>query len=260
MNRYIRIGAHTFRVLAWMPILLLSALTVVNAAPAADGARLEQESWTALHPDEYRDAVLEARRQIDPVLVFYRGKTSQAEVIAFFTAITHSEEIARAILRQSDEYDLPPSLVTALVWEESRFDHLALNKNKGSVDRGLFQLNSKSFPKLKESDFFDIGENTRLGTAHLRWCLDLAGTDVSALAMYNAGTTRVSTGGTPKKTLDYASRILDFKNGLDSLFEQEFAIRWQILANGEIRPDATRGFSTAQAAKARFPILNAYRR
>jgi len=243
-----------------MPILLLSVATAVYAAPAADGAGLAQKSWTALHPDEYRDAVLEARRQIDPVLTFYRGKNSQTEVIAFFTAITHSEEIARAILKQSDEYDLPPSLVTALVWEESRFDHLALNKNKGSVDRGLFQLNSKSFPKLKEADFFDIGENTRLGTAHLRWCLDLAGTEVSALAMYNAGTTRVSTGGTPKKTLDYASRILDFKNGLDGLFEQEFAIRWQIMPNGEIKPDATRGFSTAQAAKARFPILNAYRR
>jgi hypothetical protein len=88
----------------------------------------------------------------------------------------------------------------------------------GSIDRGLFQLNNRSFPNLENSAFFDIKSNARYGISHLRHCLDSGGSEISALAMYNAGAGRVSTSGAPKVTLDYISRILENRGRLESRF------------------------------------------
>jgi soluble lytic murein transglycosylase-like protein len=86
------------------------------------------------------------------------------------------------------------------------------------VDRGLFQLNSDSFPNLAEPDFFDPLVNAHYGLAHLRWCIDAGGSEIAGLAMYNAGTGRVRSGATPKVTLDYVSRILENRWKIEELF------------------------------------------
>jgi len=54
--------------------------------------------------------------------------------------------------------------------------------------------------------------------SHLRYCLDTGRTEIAALAMYNAGTGRVSVTGAPKSTLDYISRILENKNKIENKF------------------------------------------
>jgi hypothetical protein len=61
--------------------------------------------------------------------------------------------------------------------------------------------------------------------AHLRWCLDTAGTEIAGLAMYNAGATRVRTDQTPKRTLDYVSRILETRNRLEDAFRLEYILK-----------------------------------
>ena len=95
-----------------------------------------------------------------------------------------------------------------------------VNKNtNASIDRGLFQLNNNSFPDLIEEEYFDPYISAKYGLAHLRFCLDTAGNEVAALAMYNAGTRRVKIGETPQVTLNYVSKIMDYKDGLDDLFE-----------------------------------------
>jgi hypothetical protein len=48
---------------------------------------------------------------------------------------------------------------------------------------------------------------------------------VAGLAMYNAGTNRVNAGTTPRHTLDHVSRILEFRNGIESLFQVEYVQR-----------------------------------
>jgi hypothetical protein len=55
--------------------------------------------------------------------------------------------------------------------------------------------------------------------AHLDFCLDQGGNEVAALAIYNAGLTRVGKGGTPRSTLDYAARIIRWRDDLEDLFE-----------------------------------------
>lgn len=237
-------------------VLISSASLILAASNASDKA--SDAEWAALHPDEYRDAVLKERHRSDPILALYRDQGAQEEVVAFFTAIVHSEKLARIILKRAEEYDVSPSLAAALSWEESKFNPRAVNRNAASIDRGLFQLNSKSFPKLAEKEFFDPDLNARYGIAHLRWCLDLAGTDVSALAMYNAGTTRVRSDSTPKKTLDYVARILQFKNGVDALFARELGVRWLVASDGSVKSLApAKPSGETRLASVLFPLLNA---
>jgi len=63
---------------------------------------------------------------------------------------------------------------------------------------------------------------------HLRYCLDVGGSEIAALAMYNAGTNRVNSSGTPRSTLDYVSRIMENRWKIEDLFwEQEVLFQEQ---------------------------------
>jgi len=156
----------------------------------------------------------------DPVLEYFKNSEYKEWVIEFFTALCSSREIAAAILYNADEFDVPPALAFALCWEESRFNPNAINRNNrdGSIDRGLFQLNSRSFPHLDINQFYSVDLNARHGVAHLRYCLNSGDSEVSALAMYNAGTGRVKSTGAPEVTLNYISRILDNRSKIESRF------------------------------------------
>jgi hypothetical protein len=156
----------------------------------------------------------------DPVLEYYRNPEFKEWVIDFFTNICSNREIAQVILINTDRFDVSPALAFALSWEESRFNPRAINRSNrdGSIDRGLFQLNNRSFPNLEIPAFYEIETNVRYGIGHLRHCLDSGGTEVSALAMYNAGTGRVRSTGAPHVTLNYISRILENRRKIESYF------------------------------------------
>jgi hypothetical protein len=167
--------------------------------------------------------------QEDAILTAYRNEVQQQWVITFFAGIlkpswyfpeTTSVEVAAVILSNASAFDIPPSLAFALCWAESRFNPRAVNRanRDGSIDRGLFQLNNLSFPKLKEADFFNPLVSAYYGMGHLRWCLDTGGSVVAGLAMYNAGTERVKAEGAPKRTLDYVSFILEFQRKIEDAF------------------------------------------
>lgn len=162
--------------------------------------------------------ILETEDIADLGLSLYKNAYTKDLVIEFYNSITHSEEITRAILGNAEKYSVPPSLAFALCGVESRFNKKAQNQNVVSVDRGLFQLNSLSFPDLTEEDFFSITTNTEHGMKHLRYCLDRGENEVVALAMYNAGETRVTGTGAPLMTLTYIYRILDLRDQLEERF------------------------------------------
>jgi soluble lytic murein transglycosylase-like protein len=161
---------------------------------------------------------VESLEQVDPIAPYYKNPQTRDQTLSFFSSLTKSESVARVILENSIKYNVKPSLAFALALEESDFKVDAYNKNGTSVDRGLFQLNSKSYPSLEVQQFYDPDTNARYGMAHLRGCLSEAGNEVAALAMYNAGTSRVTKGATPKKTLNYVSRILAYEDNISSLF------------------------------------------
>jgi hypothetical protein len=178
-------------------------------------------------PAEYsvRAAFLSSPEQPagDRILELYRNPLFRDQVADFFAALCGSRQVAAAILDNAEAFKVSPGLAFALCWEESRYNPRAINrKNRdGSVDRGLFQLNNRSFPNVEEHDFFDPQINAWYGMGHLRLCLDTGETEIAALAMYNAGAGRVRTQGTPKITLDYIHRILEGRLKIERIFAAE---------------------------------------
>jgi len=170
-------------------------------------------------------AILEHARQEDMGLLMYRsGAGNRTAITWFYTQVTGNAEVTQAILDNADAFDIPLSLAFSLAWVESRYRSDAVNTNSNSsIDRGLFQLNSNSFPQLSVEQFFDPETSAHYGLSHLRFCLDSAGNDVAALAMYNAGTSRVRKNGTPQTTLNYVSSIMNYRSGLETLFADQFS-------------------------------------
>jgi hypothetical protein len=164
---------------------------------------------------------IETQDRADIVLAAWQDYSSRDHVLEFFSSLCGSLETAQSILVNAEYFDISPSLAFALCWEESRYKPAAINRrnNDHSIDRGLFQLNSRSFPKLSEEDIFKPGVNAWYGLGHLRWCLDTGGSELVALAMYNAGAGRVNSGGTPRRTLDYAVRILENRSRIEACFQ-----------------------------------------
>ena len=181
---------------------------------------IEDEDEDADDEEDYSAFFGPSENTPDSILEYYRNPEYKEWVMEFFTAICSKEEIAWAILDSCDEFDIPPALAFALCWEESRFNSNAINRQNrnGSVDRGLFQLNNKSFPHLDITSFYDINTNVRYGIGHLRYCMNSSSSEISALAMYNAGTGRVRSIGAPEVTLNYTNRILENRRKLENRF------------------------------------------
>jgi hypothetical protein len=167
----------------------------------------------------------------DFIRELYRDAETREWVVDFFAGLCGSSEIAGVVLTNADAFDIPPALAFALSWEESRFNPQAINaKNRDeSIDRGLFQLNNRSFPNIEPQAFFNPTVNAWYGMNHLRYCLDSGGSEIAALAMYNAGTGRVGTTGAPKSTLDYIHRILEHRRKIELKFQL------QVLHEAEVR-------------------------
>lgn len=139
----------------------------------------------------------------------------------FLSRRSGSPEIAAIIMNETRRNSLPISLTFSLAWAESRFNPFAVNWNENSIDRGLFQLNNRSFPALEETQFFDPVLNARNGVAYLKYCLERGENEVTALAMYNAGPRRVSEKGAPRMTLDYIHKIMSYRQELEDDFQSE---------------------------------------
>jgi soluble lytic murein transglycosylase-like protein len=132
-------------------------------------------------------------------------------VVDFFTEKTGNRKVSTQILVNSIAYGVPADLAFAVAWKESRFDSKAYNKNSASIDRGIFQLNNRSFPWMKIHEFYNEDINIRHGIKYLKYCIENTDDEVVALAWYNAGSGRVKRKGAPSMTLYYISDIMDYR-------------------------------------------------
>ena len=201
--------------------LILCAVIAVSYSDVFRPEKPEETVVIGIVEETGSEFLLAAIEKInDPVLEYFRDPEYREWVTGFFASLCSNREIAQAILDNTDEYNVPPALAFALSWEESRFNPRAVSRpnRDGSIDRGLFQLNSRSFPDLEPAAFFDIKSNARYGISHLRHCIDSAASEISALAMYNAGTGRVRSTGAPEVTLNYISRILENRGKIENRF------------------------------------------
>ena len=158
-------------------------------------------------------------------LLLYRQPQTRAAVEGFYYQVTGNRETAIAILDAAETYNIPLSLAFSIAYAESRFKPYASHVNKnGSIDRGLFQLNSNAFPTLTEEEFFNPKISALKGLKHLNYFLRTAGNEVTALAMYNAGAGKVRSNNTPHSTLDYVAAINSYRSAIDESFAKDVLV------------------------------------
>lgn len=141
-------------------------------------------------------------------------------LIEFYTQETSSRELALHIIEGARVNRIPATLAFAIAWAESSYNPGATNFNSSSVDRGMFQLNSDSFPHLSVNEFYDPFINTMTGLSYLRYCLDRGGSDMTAVAMYNAGPDRVAGGKIPESTDRHVYRLASYLVELENRFRE----------------------------------------
>lgn len=94
-------------------------------------------------------------------------------------------ELGPMISRSSQQHQLHPALIRAVIKAESDFDPLAVSR-AGAV--GLMQLMPQTAMRLDVHDLYDPEDNIGGGTKYLRQLLDrFSGNLPLALAAYNAG-------------------------------------------------------------------------
>ena len=164
----------------------------------------------------------------DPSLALYREPLTREATIDFFSDITGSEKIAVAVLETADEFDMEPTKAFSIAFIESSYRADAVNLNDNdSTDRGLFQLNDRTFPDLDDDDFFHPETSAWYGIRHLSFALDQADGDfLTAVAIYNAGPSRVLNDEIPDSTQAYMRRIDGYRDGLIDDFRDFIAMRF----------------------------------
>ncbi len=124
-------------------------------------------------------------------------------------AFSFREVIYAASVKEAEQrYGLPPGLLHALIWTESRFNPLAVSPAGAA---GLAQLMPGTARYLGVSNRHDPSASIDGGARYLREMLDKFGAIHLALAAYNAGPRAVErAGGIPRnsETPGYVRNVL----------------------------------------------------
>jgi soluble lytic murein transglycosylase-like protein len=163
---------------------------------------------------------------------YARALRIDAEREYYLNLVQGNQRIVEAVYTFAK--DLNKDLVFALILQESGANPKAYNENINkitgevvSIDRGVFQLNSKSYPNLTEADFFHIETNVKYGVAHLRGELEYWNGNIrKALWTYNAGRNGISD-GVPTRTITYAQSIIASVNSIKA--EKEWYIKQSLI-------------------------------
>lgn len=207
-------------------VAVLGFSTVSRNPPPLEASQLQSFSFSWSADTRRRedpiafDNIINLLNGPNPMLALYREDVTHQQVVNFFVQLTGSPETALPVLYHADRANVSLSLVFSLIWVESRFSPMAVNQNATSIDRGLFQLNNRTFRDLELEDFFHIDTNTFHGIDFLVWCLAHTTDEYQALAVYNAGLTRVRAGMTPASTLVYVERVRMYRERLLQRFRQ----------------------------------------
>jgi soluble lytic murein transglycosylase-like protein len=125
--------------------------------------------------------------------------------------ISEKDRIQNSIDEAAKRYNLPTSLIRAVVKAESNYQVRAVSS---AGAQGLMQLMPATARELGVQNPFDIGQNIDGGAKYLRKMLDQFDGDIKiALSAYNAGPGTVSkfNGNVPyRETRNYVERVMRF--------------------------------------------------
>lgn len=157
-----------------------------------------------------------------------------------------SVEYADYINEAAQKYDVSPSLIAAVIQQESKFYPMAFNPRTEAA--GLMQLIPGTAQEMGVKSVFNPKQNIMGGTKYLSLMLKKYKGDVQlALAAYNAGPGNVDkAGGIPDfaETKAYVPSVLKYKKKYDKLVK-----------NGEI--DFASGSLKGMSHHSKYPYKNA---
>ena len=123
--------------------------------------------------------------------------------------------VRQALLRWSAEHHLPPDLLAAVLWQESRWRADA-ESEKGAM--GVGQLLAPTASWVAEDligetlDPWDVDDNVRMSARLLRWLIDLEGGDqAAALAAYYQGQGSIERSGWFDDTDGYVGDVFAWR-------------------------------------------------
>ena len=162
--------------------------------------------------EEVQFALIEHRPVVappEPALPLQLGPIGEAQDNRISVPPTFREVIYAAAVREAEQqYGLPPGLLHALIWTESRFNPMAVSPAGAA---GLAQLMPATARYLGVSNRHDPFASINAGARYLREMLDKFGAIHLALAAYNAGPRAVErAGGIPRnsETPGYVRNVL----------------------------------------------------
>jgi len=199
---------NTKHVMAWA---LAAAAMAVPAAASADVLQIESGAarWIAGGPATPElPAAMAGVVNEDALEVLPDGTAFHPASVTSVADAAGPERFRARVAELAAKYDISPSLLEAVVWQESRW-------NTGAVSpvgaRGLAQLMPGTARQMGVNPL-DPMANLEGGARYLRMQLDAFGGDIErALAAYNAGPARVQkAGGIPaiRETQLYVAAIM----------------------------------------------------
>jgi soluble lytic murein transglycosylase-like protein len=203
-------GRRLLRTKHFLALLATMVATTLPELASADVLQIEAEGarWVAGGPSP--SSLMAAPEAItdDTLELLPDGGTIHP---ASFTGVTDAagpERFRGRVAELAAKYDISPTLLEAVVWQESRWNTMAVSRVGA---RGLTQLMPGTARQMGVNSA-DPMSNLEGGARYLRMQLDAFGGDIErALAAYNAGPARVTkAGGIPaiRETQLYVAAIM----------------------------------------------------
>jgi soluble lytic murein transglycosylase-like protein len=137
------------------------------------------------------------------IIIILTGFTANAQRAYAYRNTNYSDEIVKAVIESSKEFDIPTGLIISVMRVESDFNVNAVSP-KGAI--GLMQLMPATAASIGVNPYNPV-QNIIGGVYYLRYCLNLKDGNIAlALACYNAG----PNGGVPEETYNYIKNIVQY--------------------------------------------------